>query len=117
MMPEMIEKGQKIVEQALAKAEDMFIVLGEFFLAREYYVNQALEIVQVLDGPLNDKYLSYYTPVRLIYRWKPKANLPKWEVLEGRTDVSKQTIFVCQGQTCSLPITTANELAIYFSQQ
>ncbi len=117
MMQDLIERGQIIVDRALAKAEDMFIVLGEFFLAREYYMEQAKEIVQIHDGSLNDKYLRYYLPVRLIYRWVPKANLPKWEVLEGRTNVTKQTIFVCQGQTCSLPITTENELSVYFSAQ
>lgn len=115
MMPELIEKGERIVTQILGKAQDMFIVLGEFFLAREYYQNQAREIVQVLDGDMDYAYLKYYLPIRLVYRWKPNAGLPKWEVLEGRTNVVKQTIYICQGQTCSLPIKTLDQLEHYFA--
>ncbi len=110
LMPELIERGALIIDRILSKAPEMGIVLGEFFLSRPYYDDQYKEIVEINEGTLIDKCLRYYLPIRLVYRWVPKIPLPKWPAIEGRTQYVKETIFICEGSVCSLPITSEKEL-------
>ena len=83
---------------------------SELLMASRYFSEYPDEIVYLGEGAIGKEFPKYYLPTRLVYR-VPSFPPKEWEVLEGRKLIGEETLYLCRGQTCSLPITELNKLA------
>lgn len=104
--PEYITIGEQLISKLAESAQQYPTAMCEFLMATNYYYRHPDELVLVGSGELTDVLLTPYYPAHLVYRWPSTDERPKWEVLENRLSESKQTLFICKGQTCRMPITT-----------
>ncbi len=107
-------KGLMLVKKFVGQINEMPGVMSEFLLSASNYLRYPTEIV-IMNGnktELNMAHKTKYLPGRLIYRWNKsnfKDGRPYWDVLDSK-EVSEPTAYVCKGMTCSLPITTKQDL-------
>ncbi|MHA2249054.1 MAG: thioredoxin domain-containing protein [Candidatus Kariarchaeaceae archaeon] len=107
------KRGLDITRKFLGRINEYSGAMNQLLISATNYLRHPTEVVVVGDteGTLNSAHFSCYLPTRLVYRWNDKNKSdgrPKWDVLEGRTEVGVPTVFICQGMSCSLPITTKN---------
>jgi hypothetical protein len=103
--------------------------LGAMFNALDFYLRKPQEIVVVGDPDAADTQTllqtihAYYLPNRILVQLDPQRldadldTLPLLrEIMAGKTQVEgKATVYVCHNFACSLPMTTADELARYLA--
>ncbi len=82
---------------------------SELLISSRYYTNYPHEIVYLGRGKIGHEFQKYYLPTRLVYRVPDISKKRDWEVLEGRNLIGEETLYVCKGQTCSLPLETFDE--------
>ncbi|MDH5402755.1 MAG: thioredoxin domain-containing protein [Candidatus Heimdallarchaeota archaeon] len=86
--------------------------MNQVFLSTTNYLRYPVELVMIGDQEWMSVYKSIYLPNRLIYRWNENNKndgRPQWKILENRVNVSKPTVFLCKGMTCSLPIESESQ--------
>ena len=86
--------------------------MDSFLIASRFQLEYPIEIVVVgLAQSIINAVHKQFNPNRLIYWYEKGGNMPTWEVLEDRLHVDKPTVYICRGQTCSLPLTSAEEIS------
>ena len=110
--PELISRGDDLINKLSSRYADYPGATSTLLNSASMYLRYPDEIVMVHPtAELNDAVLSSYTHNRLIYRYDGQSSdKPDWEVLENRTDRTEPTVFICRGQTCSLPLTSAEQV-------
>ncbi|OLS19325.1 MAG: hypothetical protein HeimC2_41610 [Candidatus Heimdallarchaeota archaeon LC_2] len=111
----LIDRGKQIAEKFVGRINEFPGSMSTLLMGVTNYIRYPTEIVIVNDEnkELDKGFQSVYIPHRLVYRWNNKNKTdgrPKWDVLESRIDTELPTVFVCQGMTCSLPITSVQDL-------
>ncbi|MCH8906058.1 MAG: thioredoxin domain-containing protein, partial [Candidatus Heimdallarchaeota archaeon] len=118
---EMLSKGLKVSERFVERINDYPGAMNNLMISSTPYIRHPIEIVVINDPEnlLNAAYSSAYLSHRLIYRWNAankNDGRPEWQVLEHRTNVDKETIFICEGMTCSLPMNDPESVSKYLEQ-
>ena len=98
-----------------------FFPLSTLLSATEFLINPT-QIVLIADSQSNDAdrfadaILAAAPPVSVFQRMAPGGGLPTGHPAHGKAQKDgKPTVYVCRGQSCSLPITDPAELAAAFS--
>ncbi len=113
MNSELVDRGQKIAEKFVERVNEFPGSMNTLLIGVTNYLRYPKEIVIVNDEnrELDKGIHSSYIPHRLIYRWNKNNQLdgrPKWAVLEARDTTQLPTVFICEGMTCSLPLTNVD---------
>ncbi len=112
-------RGEKITEKFAGNFGKIPGAMNQFMLSAIPYIHYPIEIV-ITDAEgtdLDTAFYGLYLPNRLIYRWNNRNKndgRPIWHVIEERA-IGKPTVYICHGQTCSLPMHTNNEVREYLS--
>ncbi len=112
---ELVDRGKEIADKFAGSFNDFPGSMNGLQIACTNYLRYPTEIVLVdtNDTDLDKAHSSAYIPHRLVYRWNNKNRddgRPKWNVLEARLDVDRPTVYICEGMTCSLPLSTADDV-------
>lgn len=113
MNSELVDRGQRIAEKFVERVNEFPGSMSTLLIGVTNYLRYPKEIVIVNDeNRILDKGIySTYNSHRLIYRWNKNNQMdgrPKWDVLEARDTTQQPTVFVCEGMTCSLPLTNVD---------
>ncbi len=94
-----------------------FFPLSTLLNAADFLLDP-LQIVIIADRDdktakaFNKLVLSAASPNRVLQRFQPGTDLPEGHPARGKAQKDNQaTVYLCRGQTCSLPITNPGELA------
>ena len=104
----LIEEGKRILSHGLKLSEQFLGACNQLLLSGSYYRTPLLEIVSLGEGKLFEMTLSNFMQQRLVYRGKTVEDIPNREILQGRSLIGNETLYVCKNMTCSLPITIEN---------
>ncbi|MHA2501901.1 MAG: thioredoxin domain-containing protein [Candidatus Kariarchaeaceae archaeon] len=103
--PALISRGDEIINRLLKYAGDYPGAMSTTLNSASPYFRYPHELVLTHPTPELDRaVLSHFIPDRLVYRYHGESDKPDWEVLENRTESSEPTVYICKGQTCSLPL-------------
>jgi uncharacterized protein len=115
---EFVKIGEKIIKNTINKAKEFPGAMSEYLISSNYYLNYPFEIVILGSGELDQSYFEKYIPQKLVYRWNNQNDgRPKWEVTEQRELHDKETIYICEGMTCSLPLKTKKDVDNFFDKK
>jgi uncharacterized protein YyaL (SSP411 family) len=104
---DLIDRAEELISKFSGRILDYSGAMDAFLISATPYLRYPHEIVIVnaKGTDLDSSFFTSYTPNRLVYRWNNESDgRPTWEVLEGRRSTDRPTVFICKGQTCSLPL-------------
>jgi uncharacterized protein YyaL (SSP411 family) len=112
---DLLNRGQRVAQKFGGRVNEYPGAMSALLISMSYYLRYPTEIVIVQDNEnhLGNAHFGNFLPRRLVYKWNDKNNKdarPKWEVLEGRTEVETPTVYICKGMTCSLPLIKADSV-------
>ena len=124
-----LQRAERVLNLFAQSMERQPFGLGAMFNALDFYLRKPQEIVVVGDPDAADTQAllqtihAQYLPNRILVQLDPQRldadldSLPLLrEIMAGKTQVEgKATVYVCHNFACSLPMTTADELARYLA--
>ena len=100
--------GEELIKNASPFVRNYPESSTSLLISSLYYNEHLTEIVSLGGSELLKKIQQLYQPIKLIYRKGKSSRINNLEIFEGKDLIEEETIFICKGNTCHLPITKKN---------